>query len=125
MADQVLTLPTVLRGGGAPVVVSINFGANTWQHVNLQINSADWLVTNNLRLVYSARVTTDGGVTWTPWGGLDTGPSQFVVNRAGVRVNINQPWPWDPAFAGGGTIELTLACPTAFNWGATITLSDA
>lgn len=124
MATQTITLPTQLRGGGAPVVVQTPFGPNAWQHINLQINSPAWLVTNDLRLGYSARVSINGGATWTDWGGLQTGPSQETVNRQGVRVNINQPWPWDPAFAGGGTLEITITCPTAFVWGATITLLD-
>lgn len=122
MAAQIVTLPTQLRGGASPVVQQIPFGANTWRTVTLQINSAAWLVTDNLRLIYTARVSIDGGLTWTAWGGLDTGLSQNVVDKQGVRQNINQPWDWDPAFAGGGVLELTVTCPTAFIWGATVTL---
>lgn len=124
MANLQLTLPTQLRGGGAAVVQNFPFGANTWQHINLRINSPAWLTTNGLRLGYTARVTTDGGVTWTDWGGLQTGLSQDTVNKAGARVNIDQPWPWDVAFHGGGNLEITITCPTAFVWGATVDLLD-
>lgn len=123
MATGTLTLPIALRGGGSPVVVSLPFGANTWLHVQLQINSTDWNTIDGLFLGYTARVTIDGGVTFTDWGGL-TAVSPTFKKDGVTKVEPGGLWNWDPAFHVGGSMEVTVNAPTAFNWGATVTLLD-
>lgn len=123
MANQNLNVPVAQRGGGAPVVLSFPFGANAWKHVELRINSTDWNTINGLFLGYVARVTTDGGATWTSWGGLTANSPTFKKDGV-TKYEPGGFWDWDPAFAGGGTLEITVTCPTAFRWGATISLLD-
>lgn len=124
MANQNLTLPVALRGGGAPVVTSLPFGANSWQHIDMRLNSADWNTIDGLWLAYSARVTTDGGTTWTSWGGTGSFSPTFMKDGV-TKIGLGGHWDWSPAFAAGGSIEVTVDCPVAFNWGVTLTLSDS
>lgn len=123
MANQNLTLPVALRGGGAPVVVQLAFPANAWQHVQLQINSTVWNVVDGLFLGYSARVSIDAGVTWVAWGGF-TAVSPTFMKDGVTKVEPGGIWDWDPTFAVGGLIELTVDVPVAFLWGATASLFD-
>lgn len=124
MADQILTLPNAVRGGSqTPIVNNLNFGANAWKHIQLKINSANWNSINGLTIGYSARVTTNGGITWTDWGGF-TAVSPTFMKDGVTKTEPGGIWSWDPAFAGGGTLEISTICPTAFNWGATVTLLD-
>lgn len=123
MANQNLTLPIALRGGGSPVVVPLAFPANAWKHVQLQINSTDWNTIDGLVLGYSARVSVDGGVTWVAWGGL-TAVSPTFLKDGVTKAEPGGIWNWDPGFAAGGTIELTVNAPVAFNFGATVSLLD-
>lgn len=122
MANQTLNLPVASRGG-APFVQQFPFGANAWKHVQLQINSTDWNTISGLHLGYTARVSIDGGATWTDWGGL-TAVSPTFKKDGVTKVEPGGIWSWDPAFAVGGLFEITVTCPVAFQWGATVTLLD-
>lgn len=129
MADQILTLPIALRGGAtpgaaSPFVHAFAFPVNKWQHVNMKINSTDWNTINGLSLGYTARVSTDGGATWTGWGGFTAVSPTFMKDNV-TKVEPGGTWTWNPTFSGGGTIEITVTCPTAFNWGATVTFTDS
>ena len=63
MADLILTLPVDLRGGLSPILNQFPFPANTWQSVEMRMNSTAWNTLPGLTLDYSARVSIDGGVT--------------------------------------------------------------
>jgi hypothetical protein len=127
MATTTLVLPVALRGGStpgasSPFIHAFSFPANNWKHLSMKINSTDWNTINGLFLGYTARVTVDGGTTWRSWGGLTaTSPT---VRKDGTKSEPEGVWEWDPTFSGGGTLEITVTCPTAFNWGATVTMLD-
>lgn len=121
MADRILTLPVAQRGS---FVQQFSFPANAWQSVQMQVNSTDWNTIDGLFFGYTARVSIDGGVSWTDWGGL-TAVSPTFMKDGVTKVEPGGLWLWDAAFAGGGIIEVTTNCPTPFNWGLTVTLHDA
>lgn len=123
MADQTLTLPILLRGGGAPSVSTLPFGVNAWQHVEMRLNSAVWNLIDGLWLAYHARVTTNGGATWTDWGGTGSFSPTFMKDGV-TKIGLGGRWDWSPDFAAGGLIEITVDCPVAFLWGVTISLFD-
>jgi hypothetical protein len=104
-------------------VFDLNFAANAWRRVELRINSTDWNTINGLFIGYTARVSTNGGATWTPWGGFSAVSPTFM--RDGVtKIPPGGIWDWSPAYAAGGILSLVVDCPTAFSWGATVTLTD-
>lgn len=117
----ILTLPVALRGGGAPVVNQIAFPANSWVTVDMRVNSTDWNTINGLFFGYTARVSVDGGQSWVSWGGLTVTSPSFQKDGV-TKIAPGGHWNWSPLFAQGGIFEVTVNCPTAFNWGATLTL---
>ena len=124
MADLILTLPVDLRGGLSPILNQFPFPANTWQSVEMRMNSTAWNTLPGLTLDYSARVSIDGGVTWTSWGGL-TAVSPTFMKDGVTKIEPGGKWTWPTTFNGGGILETNVLCLTAFNWGATITFHDA
>ena len=123
MADLVLTLSVSLRGGVNPIVNQFPFPANSWKSVEMRMNSIAWNTIDGLTLDYKARVSLDGGVTWTSWGGLTAVSPTFMRDRI-TKIEPGGIWQWVPAFNGGGIIEVNVLCLTPFNWGATITFHD-
>lgn len=117
-----LTIPVALRGGGADVVIDVPFGVNTWTQIALRFNSTEWNTINGLIIGYAAKVTIDGGVSYTDWGGLEAVSPTFMKDRV-TKIEPGGIWNWNPAFAGGGTLRVTVHCPTAFNWGAIATMT--
>lgn len=90
----------------------------------MRLTGADWLNTAGLFFGYSARVSTDGGATFTPWGGT-TATSPTFAKDGVTKVGLGGLWEWSSAFNGGGTLTVDVDCPTPFNWGMTISLQDA
>jgi hypothetical protein len=123
MADRTINVGIQQRGGGAPIVLDLPFAANAWKLVEMRINSTDWNAINGLFIGYTARVSIDGGNTWTPWGGLTASSPTFMKDGV-TKVPPGGIWEWSSAFNAGGTLSLVVDCPTAFAWGATITLTD-
>jgi hypothetical protein len=97
------------------------FAANTWTSVKVQINSPQWNTINGLFMGYTARVSTDGGATWLPWGGFTAISPTFKKDFV-TKIEPLGFWEWNSAFAAGGILAIVLDIPTPFAWGATITV---
>lgn len=111
------TFPEIARG--THVVLTKVIPAGAWTNLQGQLTSAQWNTTDGITMVYSARKTNDGGVTWQDWGAF-TVTSPTYLKDGVTKREPGGSWDWDGLAC---TFEITVTMSQAFTWGATFLLT--
>lgn len=116
VADFVL--PTVLRTG-TTIQQYVTLPRPSGR-VSSKFVSSDWNTTNGLTVVYRARKSLDGGLTWVTHGGFTATSPTFL--RDGVtKVEPGGIWEWD---GQPSVFEVTVTVTIPFVFGVTTSFMD-
>lgn len=111
-------LPTLLRAG-TKVQQYVTLPRPSGR-VSSKFVSSDWNTIDGLSIIYFARKSLDGGLTWMPHGGFTAISPTFL--RDGVtKVEPGGVWDWD---GQASLFEVTVKVTIPFVFGVTTSFMD-